>query len=498
LRLIERSFRLTNGPGGLGLSCTESGLSLAGVPLLENSEVGFVPRSATEIEALVRAAYDGDVAAADLLPGIHVIARALNRGEIAHAMTAAVLMRLPELGWNAAARLAHAEDRIGKYSPEEPRDWHGRWTTDNAAYSANQDQKPESPQDFGSDDELSNQNALVTLAAAIVPQDDTDDADENEPVPPDDRPPLERKYDALGPVEFAKKVIQLGLSLETDGSGFSPEQRQDALVEYNFLQNRLNFWLAYDDKPVEAQQNLLSAALTLYTGAVNGGIIPVGGKGGNLPASMVAVGTGILAADNGTPSVRLRGPAGGAEVEPEPVPLEHEPAEEEAPSPLGQLATGRTSHIVDELTRTGELGEVISNDEAKIGWDGGTNKGLDWENYNEITNPELTRLKPGAKGFDFFDDGLGEAVSDKALDPLCYSYINNPQEIYSKVKLYIDSAANYSRPRAWFDLNPAKINSRFLRLAVRNHISPEQWESLYRAVLYARSRGIKIKIWRID
>ncbi len=54
--VIERTFRLTNEPGGLGLSCTEAGLSLAGVPLLRKSEMGFVPRPAAEIEALVRAA----------------------------------------------------------------------------------------------------------------------------------------------------------------------------------------------------------------------------------------------------------------------------------------------------------------------------------------------------------------------------------------------------------------------------------------------------------
>ena len=55
---VERNFRLTNEPGGLGLSCTKSGLSLAGVPLLQKSETGFVPRSATEIEALGRALSD--------------------------------------------------------------------------------------------------------------------------------------------------------------------------------------------------------------------------------------------------------------------------------------------------------------------------------------------------------------------------------------------------------------------------------------------------------
>jgi hypothetical protein len=113
---------LTNEAGGLGLSCTEAGLLLAGTPLLQKSEAGFAPRSMAEIEGLVQAAYGKDMKATDLLPGINSVAIALNRGETAHAMTVAVLMRLPELDWTAAARLAHAENRVKKYDPDEPRD----------------------------------------------------------------------------------------------------------------------------------------------------------------------------------------------------------------------------------------------------------------------------------------------------------------------------------------------------------------------------------------
>lgn len=487
---IQRSFRLTNGPGGLGPSCTEAGLSLAGVPLLKKSDTGFVPRSATEIDALVEAAYSGGIAAADLLPGIALVARTLNRGEIAHAMTAAVLMRLPELDWNSAARLAHAEDRIRKYSPDELRDSRGRWTTSDAI----RDEERKNPVDFASDDELFDENPLLTPVASVDSQDNPDDA---ETEPPDDRPPLERKYDDLGPVEFAKMVIQFGLALETNGKGFSPEQRQEALAEYNFLQDRLNFWLAYDNKPLEAEGNLHSAALELYTGAVLSGLVPVGGKGGEPPASMLAAATGILAADNGTPGVRVRGAAGGAEVES--VPLEHEPApsEEESVPSRGRSAPEGPSHIIEELTRTGELGEeVVSSDEAKIDWNGTVNTGVQFEDFNQVNYPEFRRLKANAKTFDFFSDTSGEALSDKALDPLSYTYITKPQKVYSKVAGYINAVANYSKPRVISDLSPKDINSRTLRLAIHDYVSPAQWESLYRAVLYARSRGVRIIITR--
>ena len=43
-----RMFRLTNAPGGLGLSCTPTGVSLAGVPLLRQTQAGFVPRPGSE------------------------------------------------------------------------------------------------------------------------------------------------------------------------------------------------------------------------------------------------------------------------------------------------------------------------------------------------------------------------------------------------------------------------------------------------------------------
>jgi hypothetical protein len=59
---------------------------------------------------------------------LDAVARALNAGETALAMTSAVLLKFPEPDWNAAARIAQAEGLL-KYDPDEPRDWHGRWTT---------------------------------------------------------------------------------------------------------------------------------------------------------------------------------------------------------------------------------------------------------------------------------------------------------------------------------------------------------------------------------
>jgi hypothetical protein len=50
-------------------------------------------------------------------------------------MIAAVHLRLRELDVEAAARIGAVDDFLAKYDPNEPRDWHGRWTTGGAAPS---------------------------------------------------------------------------------------------------------------------------------------------------------------------------------------------------------------------------------------------------------------------------------------------------------------------------------------------------------------------------
>jgi hypothetical protein len=132
-RSLTRVFRLTNESGGLGLSCTPAGLSLAGVPLLYQTQAGLVPRPASEIASLLNAAY-GDQPTV-LQSRLGAIAQSLNCGDFAMAMIAAVHTRTLELSPEAAIRLAKAEQELTKYNfnPDEPRDWRGRWTTDGTA-----------------------------------------------------------------------------------------------------------------------------------------------------------------------------------------------------------------------------------------------------------------------------------------------------------------------------------------------------------------------------
>ncbi len=126
---LVRHFKLDRDFEGAGLSCGPEGLSLAGVPLLSRTATGFEARSVEDLEALTKAAYGQSLDTRRLRHGLQVSADALNRGDIGLAMIAAVHLRLPELSPSAAAQLAKVADDLAKYNADQPRDWHGRWTS---------------------------------------------------------------------------------------------------------------------------------------------------------------------------------------------------------------------------------------------------------------------------------------------------------------------------------------------------------------------------------
>ena len=141
---LEEWYRLSRAPGS-GLNCEESGVSLAGVPLLHKTDAGFAPRPRHEIEVLIKAAYGRTADGIRLGSGLRVAAEALNRGDIGRAMIAALHLRLPELSDDGAASIAHADDILAKYNPNEPRDERGRWTTGGAAPPRSNAPRPSDP-----------------------------------------------------------------------------------------------------------------------------------------------------------------------------------------------------------------------------------------------------------------------------------------------------------------------------------------------------------------
>jgi hypothetical protein len=281
---------------------------------------------------------------------------------------------------------------------------------------------------------------------------------------------FERKYDNLGPVDFAKEVIQFGDWLGRAGNNLPSTETKSALSEYLFLQNRLSFWLGYDYKPPMAQANLLSAALALYQGAINGGVVRVG----NLPQSMWdAAGTAAVFMDS-PPRFRL--------------------------STKPALETGLPA-LEEELEENEGLGGVVSNSEAKVAWGKGIgDQGGPFEDYIEKENPGVIQLNPddtpNATTFDFFNPITREAISAKTLNAMSVGYIKYPQSIFKELKGYINDVLDYE-PLRESDLDPADIESKSIYLAIPEYTSPTQWRYLLRAIIYGKDNGVSVVITRI-
>lgn len=475
---VIRIFRLANGPDDLGLSCNPDGLFLAGVPLLSRTQAGFAQRPASEITALIKAAYGAGGDQIRLQSSLGSIARALNSGDIALAAIAAVQTQTPDLSREAAARLANVEQKISKqklvkFDPAEPRDWHGRWTTNGAASSAaitvpagqraaNQATDRTSPSASNPEQDASDRNALLMPVGSTVSNDDANSDQAQQPNTPEQE--FEAKYDDLGPVDFAKRVIQFGDWLGREGTNLSPEEKQRALAEYSFLQNRLSFWLGYDYKPPMAQGNLISAAQTLYQGAINGGIVQVG----NLPESMLAVGGVASFFTDGAPRIR-----------PSTKPAFDE-ASSGAPQPPKEMEG---------------LAGIADRTDADFEWNGSIASRKKFEGYIAEQDPNFEQLRDGSKTFDLVNRSTGEAISAKTMNTLSVTYIKNPQEIYRRVTRYVDAAVNYQPRKS--DLDPSDIQSKTLHLAVPEWTSPTQWRYLLRAMIYGKDNGVTVVITRI-
>lgn len=130
-RYPDKFFRLSDENGWLGLSCGSSGLSLAGVPLLEAEAGVFAARPWPQVRKLLGEAYRAELPDVSIKAGLDVVADALNTEQFGKAMAAAVLLKLPQLDWDGAVRLANVETSFAKYRPDQARDWHGRWALEN-------------------------------------------------------------------------------------------------------------------------------------------------------------------------------------------------------------------------------------------------------------------------------------------------------------------------------------------------------------------------------
>ncbi|HZU88143.1 MAG TPA: hypothetical protein VE993_02690 [Stellaceae bacterium] len=104
-------WRLSEGDG-LGLSCRTDGLFLGGPALLDRHDRGWAVRPLPEIERLLRRAYGDAVGAGRLMPGLAVVAAALNENNLCLAQIAALHLQLPDLPDALARRGMEGEDLL--------------------------------------------------------------------------------------------------------------------------------------------------------------------------------------------------------------------------------------------------------------------------------------------------------------------------------------------------------------------------------------------------
>jgi hypothetical protein len=433
-------------------------VTLAGAPLLRQTAAGFTPRPADEIAALLKAAYGRDIDPADVSPGLEVIAQALNRNDLGRAMVAALRLRLPDLDWAGAVRLARADQTLAKYDPNEPRDWRGRWTTSSETRPSRPTPRPARARRRG----------RPPRRRAGHPPKVADNVPNPSPAPAPQPlyEKLQSEFDDLDAIAFSRKVYDFGDWLSRNRQKLTPADLLNAKAQYAFLQDRLSFWLGYKYKPAAAQGALIGAAYTLYMGAVLSGLVRADKK--EWPQSMNAVAVGAMAYEGSTPM------AGRLRHGPEP--------------------------ILDEPVPIAWLGQAAANDQAIIpGNRGNAAQGAAFEHYAETQLPPGSRLAPGAWTWDFFDEAYGYAVSVKTLNTGSYTYCSNPSAIYSRLKGYVDAAATYRMKSRWRSSNvpPDKIVIRQIQLAVLASTAPEQRIQINRAILYGETRGVSVVVTRV-
>ena len=114
-----------------GAYCGAEGLYLGCAALIEHRNGRYWRRADDEIAVLLAAAYDTAEAAPRVAARLPMITAALNDNDLARAMIAALQLGLGDVGEEGLGRLAQA-DALTKhnFNPDEPRDWHGRWTSD--------------------------------------------------------------------------------------------------------------------------------------------------------------------------------------------------------------------------------------------------------------------------------------------------------------------------------------------------------------------------------
>jgi contact-dependent growth inhibition (CDI) system restriction endonuclease-like protein len=452
-----RTFGLSNEPGTLGLSCNQTGLALAGVPLLRLTEGGFAPRSPAEIARLLSAAYDIDADTTSVMAGLGVVANALNGDDTVRAMIAAVQLKLPALDWDGAVRIARAEEALRKYSRNQPRDWHGRWTTGGVGGPAVQLQpvsfrpsgqsaetppsgKPQSD-DVAADDQSAFElpNDWVTLPPGKRIDELGDLLEWIANAKPEDeqaiRAEIKRYYYDVGDIRGGNALNQ-ALSEALQDGPLSPREKQEFLKAYD------PYTRADPADVAQMLRDLVTLGLTPPIGA----------------------------------AIRLEAAA-----------------QREAAAAAEAAAQGLTAEAaLTELPFGIAEAAPISAEEAAAraaAW-----KDMGWADRGNFIDGKLGRnLLHNFEVLDWFKDGL--AISNKSLDLTAATY-QDAARLLSRVNRYVDQLAKFKGAQLGKCIvTEEQIVTRRVRLAVPRDVMTEtQRAALERAVERAQRVGVDLLV----
>ncbi|MEA9711423.1 hemagglutinin repeat-containing protein [Xanthomonas campestris] len=164
------------------------------------------------------------------------------------------------------------------------------------------------------------------------------------------------------------------------------------------------------------------------------------------------------------------------------------------------LALGNVGAI-DEISQVaGGANKIVARSEAGIEWGKGIQgQGMPWENYLASEMPASSRLPPNFKTFDFYDEATRTAVSAKTLDTTTLAKVANPGQVYSSLKTNIDQVTKFtSYELKSVNLRASQIVNREVNVAIPKNTNASQWAEINRAMQYAQSQGVKLKITVIE
>jgi filamentous hemagglutinin len=119
--------------------------------------------------------------------------------------------------------------------------------------------------------------------------------------------------------------------------------------------------------------------------------------------------------------------------------------------------------------------------------------------YLETQLPAESRLPQNFKTFDFFDEKNRVANSAKTLDTTTVAKMSNPHQIYSSIKRNIDEAAEFTKyGLKGRTVDSSLIISRELQVAIPKSTTKDQWIEINKAIEYGQSRGVTVKITKVD